>query len=70
MGRGFSTCPRTGKRRHPTLASARKTIHDLAGRQAVDTGVGPLRAYCCPFCGWFHIGHSTAEVLERPKRSS
>lgn len=57
MAQRFATCPVRGKRCHRTLASARKTIHILAGRARIDPALGALEAYYCRHCRWFHIGH-------------
>ena len=40
-----------GKVRYETKAEAKSRIKRVAGF------AGTLRAYRCPYCGYFHIGH-------------
>lgn len=60
---GYSFCPRTGKRRHRTLAAAKKHLHALAGKG--QPGVEALLVYQCRFCEWFHVGHTVHAEAER-----
>lgn len=64
MGDGFALCPVRRKRCHRSLASAKKTIHELAGKGRVDTVRARMEAFFCPHCRWFHIGHSVMKTTQ------
>lgn len=59
-------CHTTGKVRWETRKDAKR---HRARVRAIDkasgkTGCGPAKIYRCPYCGSFHIGHSSQAFLD------
>jgi hypothetical protein len=48
---------RAGKRRYPTGGLAAKAAAAIQARRPPALSGSPLRAYPCPFCAGWHIGH-------------
>lgn len=47
-----------GKYKYSTKAHAKAGIRDRQTRAGKNGRLGPMQAYRCPHCGFFHYGHA------------